>query len=237
MCKWLAFDTETHSWPDGDDTRRDLDVTCVAWALSDGPVFHYPTVVGEHEAFNAKMSRRELDKFAQRLCEYRAEGYRIATINGTGFDFPVLQQGVELLISYENLRDLALDSYDPAFQMLCERGFMVGLDALAVGLELKERKTEGMSGAKAVEMWETGNLDEQRQVIEYVRQDARVTLDIIQTIEQRGAISWPTKAGRLSHHKLERGLLSVRECLALPLPDTSWMTDPWPREKFSGWIK
>jgi hypothetical protein len=30
--------------------------------------------------------------------------------------------------------------------------------------------------------------------------------------------------------------LTVEECLALPVPDTSWMTEPRPREAYYSWI-
>ena len=35
---------------------------------------------------------------------------------------------------------------------------------------------------------------------------------------------------------LPEGWLMVSEALELPLPDTSWMDSPWPREKFTGWM-
>ena len=35
---------------------------------------------------------------------------------------------------------------------------------------------------------------------------------------------------------LREGWLTVEEALRLPLPDTSWMDEPWPREKFTGWM-
>jgi hypothetical protein len=233
--KWLAFDIETQAWPDGDDTRRDLDVTCLAWAM-DELVFHLPAFTYGGDNYASQMSSAQIESFVESLCRDAADGYKIATINGLGFDFPVLAASVESLEMYNNLRDLALGHYDPAFQMLCERGFMVGLDALAAGLKLSERKTKDMSGAKAVEMWETGDIDQQRQVIEYVRQDARVTLGIVRALEG-GVLRWQTKRGHISTHRLEHGLLTVRECLELPLPDTSRMDDPWPREKFSGWLE
>jgi len=254
MSKWLAFDIETQACPGGDDTRRNLGVTCLAWAM-DKLVFHQPVFTYGGDSYAPKMTQAQLESFVQSLCRDAADGYRIATINGLGFDFPVLAAGVGLEY-FDNLRDLALNSYDPPFQMLCERGFMVGLDALAVGLELSERKTEDMNGAKAVELWENGDLNAQRKVIEYVRQDAKVTLGIIQALEnkqwtwrdsfsgkvyhEQQAIRWRTKRGGVSYHCLENGLLTVRQCLELPLPDVEWMkargSETWPRSKFTSWL-
>jgi hypothetical protein len=36
--------------------------------------------------------------------------------------------------------------------------------------------------------------------------------------------------------RLPDGWLTVREALELPLPNTSWMDEPWPRERFTGWL-
>ncbi len=34
---------------------------------------------------------------------------------------------------------------------------------------------------------------------------------------------------------LPQGWLAVEEARSLPLPDTFWMAEPWPRERFTGW--
>ena len=140
---YLAFDVETKAWPEGEDHRRDLGVTCLAWAL-DSEVAHIPLSPGGGGRFHEQLDRVTLDAFVLTISQLAAGGYKIATINGLGFDFPVLAAAVPNM--RDELRTLALSSYDPAFQMLCEKGFMVGLDALAVGLELVERKTKEMSG-------------------------------------------------------------------------------------------
>lgn len=243
---WLTFDLETQAWPEGQDHRRDLGVTCLAYALGNN-VFHRPAFA---RGFAPQMSKRELGLFVQDLHDYAAEGYRIGTLNGFGFDFPVLVAAVPEM--RDTLCNLALGSYDPAFQMLCRHGYMIGLDAFAVGLELVERKTKDMSGALAVTMWESGDLDAQRKVIEYVRQDARVTLEIMRALENKRwtwydsrertghsgarAMRWLTKKGKIAHKAMPDGLLTVRECLALPSPNTDWMDGPWPRSKFAGWL-
>jgi hypothetical protein len=35
---------------------------------------------------------------------------------------------------------------------------------------------------------------------------------------------------------LPGGWLTVEAAGKLPLPDTSWMDEPWAREKFTGWM-
>jgi hypothetical protein len=46
----------------------------------------------------------------------------------------------------------------------------------------------------------------------------------------------PGCGGKVRTMELPEGWLTVSEALGLPLPDTSWMSDPWPRERFTGWM-
>lgn len=244
--KWVGFDIETRDKAPEDYTDSyALGVTCVGIAASD---YDRPS---SYRGMGSVMTPQEVCGIADELLWFHKEGYKIATVNGLGFDLRVMAEECDSLEMFDNLRDLALAHYDPAFQMLCSRGFMVGLDALAVGLELQERKTEDMTGVRAVEMWASAIPEEQQKVLRYVEQDALVTLKIAQALESKRwtwydnrlrenfkderAICWLTKAGYISHHRIDR-LLTVKECLELPLPDTSWMDNPWPRSKFAGWL-
>lgn len=261
--KWLAFDIETlHKAPDNPGDSYALGVTCAATMRSgdDEPRLWAAGPVGADGRYPEKMTPAQVCGFAAYLVECAHDGYSVASINGLGFDFRVLAEECKDLVTFDNLRDLALAHYDPPFQMLAERGFMVGMKALAVGLQLTEQKSADMDGQKAVEMW-TGSRADQDKVLEYVAQDARTTLAIIEALENkrwtweqwdfqrretvryenRQAIRWLTKAGKISHHCLEHGLLTVQECLALPLPDTNWMkrrgSEPWARERFTEWTQ
>ena len=261
--KWLAFDIETlHKAPENPSDSYALGVTCAATMRSgdDRPRLWAAGPVGADGRYPEKMTPAQVCDFAAYLVESAHDGYSVASINGLGFDFRVLAEECKDLVTFDNLRELALAHYDPPFQMLCERGFMVGMKALAIGLQLTEQKSADMDGQKAVEMW-TGSRADQDKVLEYVAQDARTTLAIIEALENkrwtweqwdfkrretvryedRQAVRWLTKAGKISHHCLERGLLTVQECLALPLPDTNWMkkrgSEPRPREHSSGWTQ
>jgi hypothetical protein len=90
-----------------------------------------------------------------------------------------------------------------------------------------------MSGAEAPRLWAQGRF---QQVLEYVAQDVRTTLEIARTGEQRRRLEWITRRGTKSSMPLANGWLSVREALRLPEPDTSWMKAPLPRRDFTGWL-
>ena len=75
-----------------------------------------------------------------------------------------------------------------------------------------------------------------RKSLPYVAQDARTTLEVAQACEGCGELRWIARSGKVRRMALGEGWLTVREALELPLPDTSWMDEPWPREKFTGWM-
>lgn len=246
--KWCAFDIETRDKaPEDPAASYALGVTCVGIAVSDPGM---PPV--SFRGMGSTMTPVEVCGIAHELWAYGQSGYHIASVNGLGFDFRVLAAECQDLAIFDNLKELALAHRDPAFQMLCRHGFMVGLDALAVGLELAERKTGDMDGVKATELWASAISEDQQKVLRYVEQDALVTLGIMQALESKRwtwhdsweradyrdtpAMRWLTKKGKIAHKALPDGLLTVRECLDLPLPKTDWMDDPWPRSKFVGWL-
>ncbi len=118
------------------------------------------------------------------------------------------------------------------FHVLCQLGHGVGLDAAARGMGLAG-KPEGMNGGLAPTLWAEGKREE---VLRYVGHDARTTLDVARACESCGEFRWVARSGRLRCMTLGEGWLTVEEALRLPLPDTSWMDEPWPREKFTGWM-
>jgi predicted PolB exonuclease-like 3'-5' exonuclease len=181
------------------------------------------------------MSKREVDEIAKYLYWEWREGAQIVTWNGLGFDFDVMHEECRWWKS--SLRFMAWNHIDPGFQMLCEKGFMVGLDTAAKGMGL-HGKTEGMSGKDAPVMWAEGR-NQQEKVLEYVAQDAVTTLEVYEAILRRGSLSWISRSGRANKWRPEfknGRMLTAKECMHIPEPDTSWMSDPWPRKKFYGWL-
>jgi hypothetical protein len=90
-----------------------------------------------------------------------------------------------------------------------------------------------MKGALAPVLWAEGKREE---VLRYVAHNVRTTLEVAQVCESRGELHWIARSGKLRTMALPRGWLTVETALGLPLPDTSWMDDPWSRERFTGWL-
>ncbi len=227
--KYLAFDIESARLPDGDwRSCRPLGISCAATLLadSDEPKLWHG---GDRARPADRMIREEAAELVQYLSAQVEHGYTLLTWNGVGFDLDVLAEESGLL---ETCRTLALAHVDMMFHVLCRLGYGVSLDAAARGMGLAG-KPEGMNGAVAPTLWAEGKREE---VLRYVGQDVRTTLELARACEGCGELRWVARSGRLRCMTLREGWLTVREALELPLPDTSWMDEPWPREKFTGWM-
>ncbi len=111
-------------------------------------------------------------------------------------------------------------------------GYGVALDAAAKGMGLAG-KPEGMSGAKAPVMWAEGRRED---VLNYVAQDVRTTLELASECEALGVLRWVARSGKVRCMNLGEGWLTVDRALELPVPDTSWMSEPWKQATFTGWM-
>lgn len=229
--KLLAFDIETAKiTPEGEDIQnhRPLGISCwaIAWQDEGGNI---GARSGQGEQITMPMSQGECQWLVDRLLFMRdMRGYSLVTHNGVSFDFDILAEESGY---FTKCQSLAMRSVDTCFQVHCMKGFPVGLEAIAKGMNLSG-KTEGMSGALAPQMWAEGKYDE---VLAYVAQDACSTLEVALAIEKRRGLQWISKSGRRNTLAIPR-LLTVEECLKLPEPNTSWMSDPIPREQFTGWM-
>ena len=99
---------------------------------------------------------------------------------------------------------------------------------------IKKEKSQIMGKIGSLHgLWAEGRREEGLQ---YVGQDARTTLDLATTCEPRGELRWIARSGKLRSMALPEGWLTVEEAGRLPLPNTSWMDEPWSREEFTGWM-
>lgn len=251
--KYIGFDLEiVKELKEGEDWQasRPLGISCIGLAYPRGDreyqtsVF-YAGIPGEPEG--RAMNKEELAHAIERLTRDAAQGYTPLTWNGLNFDFQVLaeESGQAEACSW-----LALHSVDMMFQFLMVKGFPLGLNTVAHSLGLTG-KTEGMSGALAPIMW-AGDASRlppdspfkdftprqlREKVLEYVQQDALTTLEVAEAVEAERGITWQARSGRWNSFLLkEQRWLSVIECLDLPDPDQSWMTNPLHPRDFINWI-
>jgi len=229
---YLAFDLEIAAdIPEGTEDWHALAPLGITVAgMAERPVQGAVVSVGFTGPDNApRMDREAAARLVSYLQRMALSGYTIVTWNGLSFDFDVL--AIESGMRAE-CAELALHHVDMMFHFFCLKGFPVALDKAAEAMGTV-RKTEGMHGDLAPQMWRDGRFEEVRQ---YVMQDARATLELAYACEQRGRVEWITRAGARRVVFLPDGWLTVAEALKLPEPDQSWMPAPWPRTKFTGWL-
>lgn len=233
MQKYISFDIEIAKVPTSEDwkSERPLGISCAATLSSDGFLTTWQSYVDG--AYAPQMDKVSLYELVQYLVQTTQRGYKILGFNSLGFDFDILAEESGL---HEACADLALNHVDIMFQFLCTKGFPVSLDALSRGMGL-EGKTKDMSGAKAPQMWATGDPVVQAEVLDYVSQDVRTTLELARAIEKREMAQWVSRSGRMNTCVFPGGLRTVRESLGIPRPQTNWMTNPLTREGFYAWAE
>ncbi len=228
--KYLAFDIETASTSKEDwHSCRPLGISCAATLLGDSGelrLWHG----GDRANPTDRMSREEAAALVRYLKDRTADGYTTVTWNGLGFDFDILAEESGM---FSDCRRLAIAHVDMMFHAFCTLGHAVGMDAAARGMGVPG-KLAGMTGASAPVLWAEGRRDE---VLQYVAQDARTTLEVALKCESLGAMRWIARSGKLRSMGLPRGWLTVEEAGRLPEPDTSWMDEPWSRSRFTGWMQ
>jgi hypothetical protein len=231
--RYLAFDIETAKDVPGADfnwrAHRPLGISCAATLASgsDQPVlWHGKAPDGSPGQCMSREDARELCQYLSRMA---AEGYRILTWNGLGFDFDVLAEESGDLAG---CRECALGHVDMMFHILCCLGFPVGLEKAAQGMGVPG-KPPGMSGEKAPKLWAQGQF---KEVVEYVAQDVRAAMALAEAGDKRRKFEWITGKGTKRSMPLPNGWLSVRDAMRLPEPDTSWMSTPLPRRDFTAWL-
>lgn len=231
--KLIGFDIEiSKPFPDGEGDwkiHRPLGISCAATiAAGESARLWYGRTPGADYA--AQMSPGEVQELVRYLQSQVEAGGRILTWNGLGFDFDILAEesgmGAECA-------SLALGHVDMMFHVFCLKGFPLGLDKAAQGMGLAG-KTPGITGDMVPGMWQAGRYV---QVLEYVQQDVQTLLDLWFKVDGLRQLKWFSNRGYPQRLDLPRGWLTVEQADKLPSPDTSWMSNPWPRTKFTGWVE
>jgi hypothetical protein len=227
--KYLAFDLEIAKEIPEDATdwkaHRPLGITCAAAASSDGSLWNW-YAQDESGAYSTSMPKEQCCHMV-RMLQAIGSAYTILTWNGLGFDFDILAEESGM---FEECKELALNHIDMMFHFFASKGFPLGLDAASKGMGLPG-KPEGMDGAIAPKLWAN---EEYHRVLDYVSWDVKNTLGVAESVEQAGRLDWTARSGRPNTWYSEKWL-TVKKALALPKPDTDWLTNPWPRSKFYGW--
>lgn len=232
--KYLAFDIEIAQLLPEDETdwkaHRPLGITCAAAASNDGGIWNWYARKPPDDRFTDRMRKEVCSYMVWDLMKLVANGgYTIVTWNGLGFDFDILAEESGM---YDQCAELALSHIDLMFHFFCSKGYPLGLDAASKGMGLIG-KTEGIDGSEAPILWAK---EKYHKVLDYVTQDVKTTLALALLVEGKGHLEWTARSGKANEWLCDKWL-TVKEARMLPEPHTAWMTDPWTRSKFYGWLE
>ena len=209
-----------------------LGISCAAVALSDTDevkFWHDP-------AHLAQPAAQDIVRYLRDLIQ---AGYTLVTWNGCHFDFAVLADASGLR---SDCALLALEHVDLMLLVTFQKGYFLSLGKALRGAGLAGKlKTvtlsdgtimKDMEGAMAPVLWSRGEYD---AVLDYLKQDAEMTLRLAQSVLVAKRIQWTSDSGKPQSVEIKR-LLAVKECFALPEPDVSWMRSPPARKDFVAWM-
>lgn len=237
--RFVSWDIETVVVEGGQPTDP-MEIFVAAVAIEpDGP--HAPEVV-----FWEFDNGDEVEDMLKELLVLDELGYILTTCNGASFDFKQLMYS--LPDYHHEIAQLCARHFDPTCVVLCRRGFPVGLDAMAsymVGegkihsTTLNDGITKAtIEGVQAYDFWKRG---EREAVKTYLKGDVMQQLALAQAIRRTNTIKWQSKSGKLvsvraATEKPTSGLMMVEEAIRLPVPNTSWMSEPIDRQASYRWI-
>lgn len=224
MERYVAFDLETAELaPPGRRLPRGITVAAARMPGGDVRFWHGDVVARP----GCTLSASECAAVVHDLQELVRLGYRLVTWNGLGFDFPMLAQESGLV---RECAELAREHVDGMYAFFCDNGYPVGLEAVAG--ELGQSKRAGMKGADAPDAWARG---EHERVKAYLAGDVDMTALVAEVAYVDGSLAWRTRKGERRVWRFDR-LRTVKECENVPVPDTSWMTQPMSRQSFTAWM-
>jgi hypothetical protein len=221
-------------WP----SIPDLGISCAAcaWRDKDGKVqfaewADYPQM-GDRDLYNM---------LAYLQASVAQDNTRLVTWNGLGFDWRVLHR--ELGGTGGSCAKLAMGHVDGLFQIVCAKGWPLGLDAACRGMGVAGKLKEvvlnngmtitGMYGGMAPALWQSGDTD---AVTTYLRQDVQSLLELVEAWERVGYLTWRSSSGKT--HIIADKPMPVSKCLTYYGElDTSWMSNPKTRESYYDWTK
>ena len=201
--KYLAFDMETAKLPEGDwRSCRPLGISCAATLLGDSrePILWHG---GDRARPADRMSREETAALVRYLSDQVAQGCTAPHLERRRLRPRRPRRGVGVARS---CRTLALAHVDMMFHVLCRLGHGVSLDAAARGMGLAG-KPEGMNGKLAPALWAEGKREE---VLRYVGQDVRTTLDAGAACESCGELPVGRPQRQAQDDAVARGMAGGR---------------------------
>jgi hypothetical protein len=234
MRKYLSYDIELY-----DDFPEDGNVNFATLTPSVGAFTTIESVDAVRFYYSSPyMSKDESKKLVADMWDLCQDGYTLFGWNTLSFD-------LQLLALYsgeiEKCSRLAINHVDGMFLVVAHRGYFLGLDKALLGAGIGGKLHQvvlndktvfaEMDGSKAPEMWKKGEFD---AVMQYLTYDVIQPLKLAYEIEKTGEIKWLSNTGK--PQKLKTEMLTVKDALKLPVPNTSWMTDPKPRSEFYNWI-
>jgi hypothetical protein len=233
MNRYVSFDIELYNEiPEGNTfpDLKELIPSVGAFCVNEDSVKYYWD--------KPHMSKETARALVEDLMVLSREGFFLFGWNILKFDLPVIAY-------YSGMMDecgtLAMNCIDPMFNVVCTKGYYLGLDKVLVGAGLESKLhsvtlkdgsiMDSMSGKHAPKLWQQ---EEYKAVMDYLAVDVIQPLKLAFALEESKVMKWTSGNGKAMSMKTE--LDTVKKCLRYPSVDNSWMDNPVKREDYIDWI-
>jgi len=233
--EYVSYDIEIYEDlpEDFNGDLRGIHPSVAAFCIDTEKVYYY-----DDAPESPIMKKETAQKLVRHLTKGLDKGYIPFGWNSLHFDFQILAHHSGM---YEECGRLALNHVDGMFLIICKRGHFLGLDKVLKGASIESKvhivnfndgsEYKDMDGSKAPLLWRQG---EYSAVREYLAGDVIQPLKLINRLDKTKSIKWVSGKGKNNTVNVE--MLTVKEALNLPFPNTSWMEQPPNRQDFYSWI-
>ncbi len=231
MKNLLAFDVvlSSHSTQDTDEGKE----TVGPLGISVAGTFVYCGEerlwysMNDHYAPLQHVTPEKAQELLAYLRQMQNDDFMLFSWNGLGSNLRWLGQVADQM---HLAAEIALQSYDPMFQLFNAKGHLVTLTEVAQAMGLPQ--AAALNPADVSRMWHTGW---HGAILEHLIRRCRNMNEVVWLIEAAGEMRWIAADGAVQRNPIQR-MKTVEEILSEPEPESSSMRTPFPREKFCGWL-
>lgn len=155
-------------------------------------------------------------------------GAKFVTWNGLGFDFSVLSEEMK---AKDFLVEIALDHYDLQYQVIKSVGYPISRQRAAQGFGIE---TKPYVGKHMPRFWIEGK---QETVLEYLKQNLRVTLEIAMCMDQSKQIILREKKEDYVRDLILKRIAQVWELRGITTPDRVNIPEKFSDSKIMYWME
>lgn len=208
------------------NSPNNLPACVVLYSLDSGAELYFTREGANGELAAVEMSQADADAALDAMQKHLDDGDIIVTYNGVKNELKTLAEAADR----PKLSKVAMQIHDIAFQMYSMRGFQIAFSAACAGMHVEYTPVADITSSS----WGLSPSGAVDAATNYLTALVMLWENIIYLGK---VVEWTAKTGRQSKFEFGR-MMTVKDSLALPEPDTRWMDkQPAPRTDSLKWMR